>query len=413
MRKKRMFIRLGKIFLISALVSLPFWTFHSVMSAEKKGPIIIGVNLELTGVMSATSTSVKRGYDLYLQETGYTVAGRKIEMIEYDNKTDVKISMEVAKKLVEKDNVHILCFGTNSAAAIAVAGYAPTVKVPMVVIGLGGAERVTLPPNKYVHRTTYADGQMEIVFGGYAYDKLGVRKMVLMGPDYAGSTGKLWAFRQGFVPRGGEVIQTILWPLGSMDMAPYLAKIKPEADSIFYFEPGDVSILRFLSSYFEMGFKQKGLKLTSHWIISDEELVLPVYGEKMEGLVCGAFFSPSYDTPENKRLLDLYYAKYGTKVVINDHVPMGYDSMKFICTALESIGGNIEDTEAFINAMRKVKIKGTSGWMSLDENGNIIRDVLIRQIKKVGNKVQNVVMGVIPQVKQPPQGYTLMPDKAK
>jgi branched-chain amino acid transport system substrate-binding protein len=408
MKEKRMLIGLSKIFLILALVALPLWTSHVVESQEKE-PIRIGVNLELTGIMSGTSVFVKRGYDLVLQEIGYKVAGRKIEIIEYDNKTDVKISMEVAKKLVEKDKVHILCFGTNSAAAIAVAGYAPTVNVPMVVIGLAGAERVTLPPNKYVLRLTYADGQMEGPFGGYAYDKLGARKLVLMGPDYAGSTGKLWAFRQGFVPKGGEVIQTILWPLGTMDMAPYVARIKPEADSIFYFEPGDVSILRFLSSYSEMGFKQRGVKLTSHWIISDEQLVLPVFGEKMEGIICGSFFAPSFDSPENKQLLNLYYSKYGTKEVIADHVPMGYDSMKFICNALEAIKGNIEDQEAFLQAMRKVKIKGTCSWMSIDENGNIVRDTLIRQVQKVRGKVQNVVIGVIPQVRQPPQCTTLMP----
>jgi branched-chain amino acid transport system substrate-binding protein len=367
--------------------------------------------MEFTGIVSATSVSVKRGYDLVLQEIGYKVAGRKIEIIEYDNKTNPKITMEVAKKLVEMDKVNILCQVTHSPSAIAVGGYATTMKVPMVVIGLAGAERVTLPPSKYVFRTTYADGQMEIAFGSYAYDKLGARKMVIMGPDYAGSTGKLWAFRQGFVPRGGEVIQTILWPLGTMDMAPYLASIKPEADSIFYFEPGDVSILRFLSSYFEMGFKQRGIKLISHWVISDEELVLPVFGEKMEGLITGAFYAPSYDSPENKRLKDLYYARYGTKVVINDHVPMGYDSMKFLCTALETIGGNIEDTEAFLQAMHKVKIKGTSGWMILDKNGNVIRDALIRQVQKVGGKVQNVVIGIIPQIPQPPQGTTIMPGK--
>ncbi len=203
----------------------------------------------------------KQGYDLYLQEIGYKVAGRPIKVIEYDNKTDPKVSLEVAQKLVEKDKVDILCFGTNSAAAIAVRGYAETAKVPMVVVAMAGTERVTLPPSKYIFRMGYADGQMEVPLGRYAYEKLGYRKMAVMGPDYAGGTGKLWAFQQGFEKAGGKVVQTILWPLGTMDLAPYFARLKPEVEAIFPFEPGDVSINRFISQYLEAGAEQKGKAL--------------------------------------------------------------------------------------------------------------------------------------------------------
>jgi branched-chain amino acid transport system substrate-binding protein len=378
----------------------------------ERDPIKIGVDLELTGIMSAPSTNVKKGYDLALKDVGYKVAGRKIEIIEYDNKTDPKISVEVAQKLVEKDKVDILCFGTNSGAAIAVSGYASKVGVPMVVVGMAGAERVILPPSKNVFRITYADGQMELPMGQYAYEKLGHRKMVLMGPDYAGSTGKLWAFRQGFVKAGGEITEIILWPLGTMDVAPYLARIKSGADGIFYFEPGDVSILRFFSSYFEMGYNRKGIGLTGHWIMTDEALGgVPAFGKKLVGVVTGGFTSPHYDTPENKHLNQLYYKQYGTKEVINDNVPMGYDAMRFILKALESIQGNVEDREAFLKAMHATEINGVTGRMSLDKNGNVIRNVLIRKIELVGGKAQNVVVDVIPQVYQPPQGTTLMPGK--
>jgi len=414
MEKKKRFIRLAKIFLISALITLPFWTFHSVMSAEKKGPIIIGINTELTGIMSETSQNAKMGHELALQEVGYKVAGREIKIIEYDNKTDPKISVEVAQKLVEKDKVNILCFGTNSAAAIAVRGYIEKVKVPMVVIAMAGAEQVTLPPSKYVFRITYADGQGELPLGRYAYEKLGYKKMALMGPDYAGSTGKLWAFQQEFVKSGGEIVQTILWPLGEMDLAPYFAQLKPDVNAIFPFIPGDISINRFINQYFEMGLDKKGIKLCTHWTFTEDYLTLKTFGEKMVGINSVAHYVPDYETPENKRLTDLYYAKYGKKKMMNSDVSIGYESMKFILTALSAIKGNVENTEAFLKSMHATKIKGTcSSSISVDENGNVIRDWLIRQVQKKDGTVKNVVLNIIPQVKQPPQDYTLMPGKGK
>jgi branched-chain amino acid transport system substrate-binding protein len=411
---EKILFRLKTAILVLIIFVLFNWVSNSAMSQEKRGPILIGIDTELTGIMSETSTNAKMGHELALEEFGYKVAGRDVKIIEYDNKTDPRISVEVAQKLVEKDRVHILCFGTNSAAAIAVRGFIEKTDVPMIVIAMAGAERVTLPPHKNVFRLTYADGQGELPMGRYAYEKLGYRKMALMGPDYAGSTGKLWAFAQEFMKMGGKIVQTILWPLGEMDLAPYFAQLKPEVEAIFPFIPGDVSIIRFLNQYYEMGLDKKGIKLCTHWTFTADYLTIKTFKEKMLGIHSFGHYVLSYETPENKKLTERYYAKYGTKKMMNQDVSIGYEAMKFILTALESIKGNIEDKEAFRKAMHSIKIKGVcSSSISVDENGNVIRDFFIQEVQKKGKEVKNVMIDIIPQTKQPPIGYTIMPGKGK
>ncbi len=413
MERRRLFYATVRIFLLSGLIVLALIAPRDEVYAQK-GPIKIGIDTELTGIISETSTNTKMGYDLYLQEIGYKVAGRDIKIIEYDNKTDYKIAIEVAQKLVEKDQVHILCLGSSTGPGIAIRGYTEKAKVPFVVIGMAGGEQVTLPPLKYTFRLTYADGQGELPLGRYAYEKLAYRKMVLMGPDYAGSTGKLWAFRQEFEKTGGKITQMILWPLGEMDLSPYFAQLKFDCDAIFTFIPGDISVNRFLSQYFEMGLDKKNIKLCTHWTMTEDYLPLQTFGEKMLGITSFAMYALDYNTPENKHLTELYYAKYGKKKMMNSDVSVGYDAMKFLVTALKSINGNVEDTEGFLTALKKTKIKGTcSSSISLDQNGNAIRDFLIRQVQKKDGVVKNVVIDVIPQTHQPPQGYTLMPGKGK
>ena len=413
MGRERVSLRIGKVLFVLACIGLSLGVSQGA-AQDKRGPIRIGINTELTGVMSETSTNAKMGYDLYLQEIGHKVAGREIKIFEYDNKTDPKISIEVAQKLVENDKVHILCFGTNSAATIAVRGYADKVKVPMVVIAMAGAEQVTLPPSKYVFRITYADGQGELPLGRYAYEKLGYKKMALMGPDYAGSTGKLWAFQQEFVKAGGQIVQTILWPLGEMDLAPYFAQLKSDVQAIFPFIPGDVSINRFLGQYFEMGLDEKGIKLCTHRTMSADYFTLQTFGEKMVGVNSVAMYALDHNTPENKRVTEAYYAKYGKKKMMNSDVAVGYESMKFLCTALTALKGNVEDTEGFLKAMHGTKINGIcSKSLGVDASGNVIRDFLIRQVQKKDGVVKNVVLHVIPETHQPPQGYTIMPGKGK
>ena len=86
--------------------------------------------------------------------------------------------------------------------------------------------------------------------------------------------------------------------------------------------------------------------------------------------------------------------------------------MKFIIAALQAIHGNVEDKEAFLRAMHTTKIRGLiSNSISLDKNGNVVRDFVIRQVQIKDGVVKNVVLDVLPQVPQPPQGTTLMPGK--
>ena len=100
--------KLSKVMLTGSLVIVMIFTpclhVHAQYKAEskpshEKGPIKIGVNLDLTGVMSEVATHVRMGCELYLEEIGFEVAGRKIEIIEYDNRSDPRISLEVTKKL--------------------------------------------------------------------------------------------------------------------------------------------------------------------------------------------------------------------------------------------------------------------------------------------------------------------------
>jgi len=110
-------------------------------AAPAKGPIKIGINLDLTGTWAEDASHVRRGYELYLEEIGYTVAGRKIEIVEYDNRGDPKIALEVAKKLTKKDNVHMVGGYCNSAGAMAAKEYHITEKVPMIVFAVAGVKR--------------------------------------------------------------------------------------------------------------------------------------------------------------------------------------------------------------------------------------------------------------------------------
>ena len=399
--------------LVTVLVAIPFVVGYAqtkpvVSPASSKEPIRIGINLGFTGPMTEVSTQMRKGYEMFLEEVGYEVAGRKVEIIEYDNRSDAKISLEMAKKLVKKDKVHMMAGWVSSGAALSCKSYLIEEKIPMIMMQ-AASELLTIPGNKYVFRPTIADGMFERPLSHYAYDTIGFRKMVVFCPDYVGGTGKMASFTHGFQEKGGKIIQTILHPWGTYDIAPYFSKISREAEAIFIYEPGDIAIVRFLTQYYESKLKEK-LKLCLHPTMAQDYLSVKIFGEQMLGTYSVQLYTPSFASPENDHFKRLYNDKFPEEIP-NYYNESGYVAMKFIFAALKSINANIEDQEAFLAAMSSTKIQAPCSMVSLDKNNNVVRDFLITRIEKVGGRVENVVKKVIPQVAQPPQGFSILEKK--
>jgi branched-chain amino acid transport system substrate-binding protein len=145
--------------------------------------------------------------------------------------------------------------------------------------------------------------------------------------------------------------------------------------------------------------------------MSVDTLVIPKFKENMLGMVTSSHYTLSQETPENRTFVKAYQNKY--KESPNEYAEGGYTGMMIVCNALEKIGGSIENTEAFLKALRETRIKGPAGLLSFDKNQNVIKDVQIRRVDKVGDAIQNVVLEVIPQVVQPPKHYTIHPKDRK
>ena len=63
--------------------------------------------------MAANGKDMLTGMELYLDEIGYQVAGRKIEFIVEDDEANPATSLTKTRKLVEKDGVHVMTRGTH------------------------------------------------------------------------------------------------------------------------------------------------------------------------------------------------------------------------------------------------------------------------------------------------------------
>jgi branched-chain amino acid transport system substrate-binding protein len=101
--KKAFWTVFGIVVAVSLIMASP-----SVSFAQGKGPIKIGFISPLSGGMAANGKDMLTGIELYLQEIGNQVAGRKIELLIEDSEAVPATALTKTRKLVEKDGVHIM-----------------------------------------------------------------------------------------------------------------------------------------------------------------------------------------------------------------------------------------------------------------------------------------------------------------
>ena len=117
------------------------------------------------------------------------------------------------------------------------------------------------------------------------------------------------------------------------------------------------------------------------------------------------------DNPRNQKFVQAFRAKYG-----RDPGPPGeatYVALATIQQALTATGGNIEDKPKFLEALRRMDLEAPRGHVRFDQYQNIITDVVITRIDKVGDQIVPVVVETIPRVDQflgmAPEAYIKRP----
>src|SRR5712691_6736263 len=126
----------------------------------------------------------------------------------------------------------------------------------------------------------------------------------------------------------------------------------------------------------------------------------PAMGDEAVGIVSPLIYSAALDTPENRRFVAQYRKRFGK--VPSYFSETNYTSGRWINEAVKAIGGNVEDREKLLAALRKVEIADTPrGPVKVDAYGNPIQNTYIRKVERnKDGELQNTVILTIPAVSQ-------------
>src|SRR4051812_3060947 len=363
--------------------------------AQAQESVKIGLILPMTGGQASTGKQIDNAVKLYMQQKGDTVAGKKIEIILKDDGAVPDNTKRLAQELIVNDKVNLIAGFGVTPAALSAAPLATQAKVPEIVMAAGTS--IITERSPYIARTSFTLAQSTVPMADWA-SKNGIKKVMTMVSDYAPGADAQSSFKDAFTKAGGEIVGEIKFPLASPDFAPFLqraADAKP--DAVFVFVPSGQGA-QFVKQFVERGLDKAGVKIIGPGDVTDDDL-LNGMGDAVIGTVTAHFYSAAHPSEKNKAFVEAF--KKANNFRPNFMAVSGYDGMHLIYEALKKTGGKA-DGDSLIAAMKGMKWESPRGPVEIDaETRDIIQNVYMRKVEKVGGELYNVEFATFDAIKDP------------
>src|SRR5437588_3234119 len=360
--------------------------------------IKIGMINVLSGQFADAGIQMENGARTYMKLHGDTVAGKRIEIIRRDVGGPLPdVAKRHAQELVVRDKVDILAGFLLTPNALAAADVSAQAKKFMVVMNASTSIIITKSP--YMVRTSVTLPQVMETFGTWAV-RNGIKHSYTMVTDYGPGHDAEAAFQRAFKEAGGGIVGSVRFPVANPDFSAFVQRAKDMApQSIFIFIPGGAQ-----PAALGKAFAERGIDLNKTKILGSgettAEAALKSMGDNALGIITAWHYDYTSKNPLNQKFVKEYQG------VSNGRNPDffsigGYDGMHAIYETLKKTKGNT-DAQAMIGAAKGLKWESPRGPMMIDpETRDVVQDVSIRRVQKVGDEYRNVPFDKIPQVKDP------------
>jgi branched-chain amino acid transport system substrate-binding protein len=374
------------------LLTLALTFAFGMQPSQAADEIHIGFLSPLSGGLTKPGTEAKWGFELFWDEMGHKAGGKTIKVSYADSACNPDATINQGRRLIFQEKVDFLVGPFCGHAGVALAQVAVETKTPLILFIAGGDNLTKWGANPLVVRTGFCSSQDSHAFGEWLYKEKGLRNVTFIGQDYTFGQEKTLGAVDTFKQSGGKVAKIIWAPMNTKDYGPLLAGIPTDSDGVVATVVGGHRI-KFFQQWFDFGYDRKFKVFGLHWLQTDALETLN--DDQANGLVSQALpYAQGIDTPENKKFMDLYIKKH--KSIPSYGVEMAYTSGLFIKAALDAVGGNVADKEAFLNAVRKAKVVAPRGPMTIDEYNNPVQNVYISEARKIKHETLGEVWINVP-----------------
>jgi branched-chain amino acid transport system substrate-binding protein len=374
---------------------------QSSAPADARKRVKVGIILTYSGADASIGEAIDRGAELYLKLHRQDLpADVDLELVKRDETgPSPDVARRLAQELLVRERVQILTGGQWTPNVSAIAPLVTEAKTPYVVMSSGTANTTRLSP--FIVRVGFTQWQHSYHLGRWAATN-GIKRAFSLVSDYASGIDAEDAFTRGFKEGGGLVVGSIRAPLRSPDYVPFLERIRREKpEALYAFNPGGPEATRFIKAYNDLGLAGAGIRLIGPAaIVPDDELAN--MGDAAMGVISTSHYSASADRPANRAFISEWKKAYGAESVPSYFAIGGWDGMAAIVDVVRRQNGVIDVPRSQEILTNWSNPDSPRGPMQIDPaTRDVIHNIYVRRVEKVGGVLQNVEFATIPHVKDP------------
>ncbi len=338
----------------------------------------IGFVTTLTTPAGVIGADMKNSVELALEHIGNQMGGLDVELIIEDDGFKPDIGKQRTDKLVKQDDVDFVTGFIWSHVLLASRQSVLDAGKFLISTNAGPSKMAGTLCHENFFSTSWQNDQTPMAMGEYLTQQ-GVKSLYIMAPNYAAGKDMVAGTESTFE---GEVVGKDLTKWGAdaqLDFSAELAKVKASgAEGLFVFYPGKAG------GAFIRQYQQAGLEgeIPLYSVFTVDSISLPRFQEAGMSAVLGSrmtmFWSPDLDTPGNRKFVSAYLDKHGKYPSF--YGAQSYDAIMLINSALEAVGGNLEDKDGIRAALKSANFDSVRGPYTYGNNHMPIQNFYLREV---------------------------------
>jgi len=363
--------------LLTLVLLLSLTAFLALAGGQQEGTaaaedaVVIGIYEPMTGPYAAGGQMTMEGVN-FAHELRGEVLGKTIEMPLVDNKSEKVEAANAVSRLIEFNKADVVIGTYGSACAIP--GSEVAQKQGVAMIGCSPTNPLVTVGKDYAFRVCFIDPFQGRVMAQFAYEQLGAKNALIIqdiASDY--SVGLAHFFQAAFQ---GKILETISYQTGDQDFTAQLTVASAKNPDVIFIPAaayGDAALI--IKQARELGMEST--------FLGGDTWEAPEFLEVGGAAVEGSYFSTHFDaeaitTEAAAEFGKAFQDKYGYPP--SAFAALGYDAYMLAVDAVERAGST--DHAAIQAALAATDgFEGVTGVIALDENGDAVKDAVVKTIK--------------------------------
>ena len=369
-----------KLVHVSILICIVLWLggCDQKPAIEPSGKTIkVGIIAPFSGSDHAKGKEGLIGMQTAMQLQPYLQNGNSIEFVAENDKDDPALTVNLLKKLVEKDKVSAIITFSSTSPVLAMAKVADEYRVP--ILAALATHPDTTKHNVFISQLCFDDDFQGTVAAVFVRDELLIDKVaVFSNPGSVYSSHLAAKFESKFKSIGGEITDTVFLTEETGDLSKVVKSVHNNTPELLYLPISVKDLVRTIREVQKLHWKPRMMGsdgLIATMLVQHKEEI-----DLVDGMLATDFFAHRMPlTSFGKRARDKYRETY--KETPAAYAALGVEAYSILINAMDRCN-DPADRECINRQIRSTtNFKGILGNISIGPNGKTQRPLCINSIQ--------------------------------